>query len=114
MPIDDEVVIRRVVVKAHSSFANSRAGERRNEFAEEISTTLDERLTDFIGECIRIDPRAFQVIGDFHRAVVMDRESVEAAFKLEKNRERRRFKAPRGFSRWFEVGEFLPRGRELV
>src|SRR5580765_7907989 len=66
MPIEDEVVIRRVVVNAHSSVANARIGKRGNDFAEECSTTINERLFDFIRQRIRIDWRAFQMISDLH------------------------------------------------
>src|SRR6185503_6516377 len=105
---------RRVVVNAHSGVANARIGKLGNEFAEESSTTINERLFDFIGQRIRIGRRTLQMIGDLHCTVVMDRESVEPALKIEKNRKHRWFKAARDFSRRFEVNQFLPRGREFV
>jgi hypothetical protein len=44
MPVDYEVVVGRIVVDAHSRFADSRIRETRYELGEKRSTALDELL----------------------------------------------------------------------
>ena len=64
---------------------------------------------------IWVNLRAFVVVGDFHRAGIMNGKTVKAAFKLEEDREAAWLEAQTRLLRpWLEVNKLLACGRELV
>src|SRR5262245_49199996 len=110
MPINDEIIVRRVVVNAHARFRDSRVGKLRDEFAEEISAPADELFFDRSFKRAHLDLLAFVVIGYLHRARVMNGKPIKPALELDKNGKAPDVKIARRARGRLEVRDFLASG----
>src|ERR1044072_3959990 len=114
MPVNNEIIIGRVVIDAHARLRCFRVGKLRDELAKERATPRDEFFFDL--RFIRIDLYllSLMMIGYLHRARVMNGEAVEPAMKLDEDGETARIKVACAVRRWLKVYDALPRGSELV
>src|SRR5262249_20761713 len=107
VPVDDEIIVGRVVVEANSSFSNSRIRQSRYRFAKERPAIVNKTIGHSFFVRVRIGDRALMMISDLHRAIVVNWKPVEPALQFDKDRKLVWLEASCTVSRWLKVRDVL-------
>src|SRR5215510_4352595 len=87
VPVDNEVIVRRVVVNTFARLYDAGFGKRRNKLRKEFTAPAYEFFIHGIVILVRVNRRSFVMIGDLHCAQMMYWKTVEARIELEEDGE---------------------------
>src|SRR5262249_47307809 len=78
VPVDNEVIIRRIVINTHTCLENASIGEAGAKLRKEFTASVYELFVNRLIDSVGIDERPLVMIGDLHRVRMMNRKPIES------------------------------------